>query len=110
MIARWVALAALAAALAVPVARGTAQVRSGETHRFVPQRFYNTYSAAHPPALRIRPGDRVITKTVDAAGFDWDGKNVTPGGNPETGPFYIEGAEPDDVLVVTFEKIEPNRT
>ena len=26
-----------------------------------------------------------------------------------TGPFYVEGAEPGDVLVVRFEKIEPSR-
>jgi amidase len=82
---------------------------SAETHRFVPDHFFNTYSAAHAPVLRIKPGDRVITKTVDAAGVDWNGKSVTTGPNPETGPFHIEGAEPGDVLVVTFEKIETNR-
>ena len=38
------------------------------THQFVPERFYNTFSFAHPPALRIKPGDRVVTKTVDAGG------------------------------------------
>ena len=38
--------------------------------------FYNTYSFAHPPALRIKPGDRVVTKTIDAAGVDWNGKTV----------------------------------
>jgi hypothetical protein len=27
-----------------------------ETHRFTPTQFYNTWSAAHPPALRIKPG------------------------------------------------------
>jgi amidase len=80
-----------------------------ETHRFIPQQFYNTYSAAHPPALRIKPGDRVITKTIDAAGVDADGKAVGIGPNPQTGPFYVEGAEAGDMLVVTFEKIEPNR-
>jgi amidase len=90
------------------VPSGGAQVRA-ETHRFVAQHYYNTYSAAHPPALRVRPGDRVSTKTVDAAGVDWDGNTVAAGGNPETGPFYIEGAEPDDTLVVTFDRIEPNR-
>ena len=30
-------------------------------HTFTPERFYNTFSFAHPPALRIKPGDRVIT-------------------------------------------------
>src|SRR5436190_13495512 len=80
-----------------------------ETHRFVPTQFYNTYSAAHPPALRIRPGDRVATKTIDAAGTDWDGKSVAAGPNPQTGPFYVEGAEVGDMLAVTFDKIETNR-
>ncbi len=81
-----------------------------ETHHFIPQTFYTTYSDAHPPALRIKPGDRVITKTIDAGGVDWNGKSVARGGNPETGPFYIEGAEPGDIIVITFEKIETNRT
>jgi acetamidase/formamidase len=83
--------------------------QSPEVHQFVPQQFYTTYSAAHPPALRIKPGDRVITKTIDAAGTDWNGKAVSPGGNPQTGPFYIEGAEVDDTLVVSFDTMEPNR-
>jgi amidase len=81
-----------------------------ETHRFIPQQFYNTYSFAHPPALRVKPGDRVITKTIDAAGADWNGTSVASGPNPQTGPFYVEGAEPGDMLVVTFEKLETNRT
>ena len=80
-----------------------------ETHRFVPQQFYNTFSGAHPPALRIKPGDRVITKTIDAGGTDWDGKAVASGPNPQTGPFYVEGAEPGDTLVVTIDKLDTNR-
>jgi amidase len=80
-----------------------------ETHTFIPTVFYNTYSFAHPPALRIKPGDRVITKTIDAGGVDWNGKSVASGGNPETGPFYIEGAEPGDMIVVSIEKVETNR-
>jgi amidase len=87
----------------------TAPAQSPQTHRFTPTTFYTTYSFAHPPALRIKPGDRVITKTIDAAGVDWNDKSVSGGGNPQTGPFYIEGAEPEDMLVVTIEKIEPNR-
>jgi amidase len=35
---------------------------------------------------------------------------VSGGPNPETGPFYIEGAEPGDAIVVTIEKLETNRT
>src|SRR5262245_63007012 len=86
-----------------------ATTQSSQTHRFTPTTFYTTYSLAHRPALRIKPGDRVVTKTIDAAGVDWNDKSVSPGGNPQTGPFYIEGAEPEDMLVVTIEKIEPNR-
>jgi len=98
-----VARLAVAAAMLAPCSL------AAETHRFVPDRFYNTYSAAHPPALRIKPGDTVVTKTIDAAGVDWNGKSVGQGPNPQTGPFFVEGAEPGDVLVVTFVKIETNR-
>jgi len=91
-----------AAVIAVPL-------RAADTHRFVPATFYNTYSFAHPPALHVKPGDRVVTKTIDASGVDWNGKTVSSGPNPETGPFYIDGAEPGDMIVVTFEKIETNR-
>jgi acetamidase/formamidase len=82
---------------------------AADTHTFIPQAFYNTYSFAHPPALRIKPGDRIITKTADASGVDWNGKTVASGPNPQTGPFYVEGAEPGDMLVVTIEKLETNR-
>jgi acetamidase/formamidase len=79
------------------------------THQFVPERFYNTFSFAHPPALRIKPGDRVVTKTVDAGGVDWNGRSVAQGPNPQTGPFYVEGAEPGDLLVVSIDRIAVNR-
>ncbi len=105
MTASRVTLAFIACVLAGAVIESQAQ----RTHIFVPQEFYTTYSFAHPPAVRIKPGERVVTKTIDAGGTDWDGKSVSPGGNPQTGPFYVEGAEPDDTLVVTFEKIETNR-
>jgi acetamidase/formamidase len=80
-----------------------------ETHRFIPSVFYNTFSSAHVPALRIQSGDRVVTSTVDDMGIDASGKTVAPGPNPQTGPFYVEGAEPGDLLVVTIDTLEPNR-
>ena len=82
---------------------------SAETHRFAPSTFFNTFSFAHPPALRIKPGDRVITVTIDAFGFDANERQVASAPNPQTGPFYVEGAEPGDMLVVTLNRIEPNR-
>jgi len=87
-----------------------ASLAAAETHRFIPDHFFNTFSGAHAPVLRIKPGDHVVTKTIDAAGADWDGKLVTSGPNPQTGPFYVEGAEPGDMLVVKIDKIETNRT
>jgi acetamidase/formamidase len=97
-------LVLLAAALLLPAGS------SGETHRFEPKVFHNTFSFAHPPVLRIRPGDRVVTRTIDARGFDAENRKVGERPNPQTGPFYVEGAEPGDVLVVQVERIEPNRT
>jgi amidase len=87
----------------------TASSVDADTHRFLPDKYFNTYSFAHPPALRIKSGDRVVTKTIDAAGTDWNGKSVATGPNPQTGPFYVEGAEPGDMLIVTVEKIDTNR-
>jgi len=98
----------LAVVLAVAfVAQLQAQAPAART--FIPERFYNTFSFAHPPAMRIKPGERIVTKTADAAGVDWNGKQVAQGPNPQTGPFFVEGAEPGDMLVVSFEKLEINR-
>jgi acetamidase/formamidase len=80
-----------------------------ETHRFEPTAYHNTFSFAHPPVLHIKPGDKVITKTIDARGFDAQNNKVGERPNPQTGPFFVEGAEPGDVLVVRLEKIEPAR-
>ena len=82
---------------------------TGKTHQFTATEYYNTFSFAHPPALRISPGDRVVTQTIDAGGRDQNGVSVAKGPNPQIGPFYVDGAEPGDVLVVRLEKIEPNR-
>ena len=52
---------------------GSPTLMVAETHRFTPTVYYPTYSFAHPPALRIKPGDRVITRTIDAGGNDENG-------------------------------------
>lgn len=78
------------------------------THHFQPTH-YHIAIGSHEPVLRIAPGDTVITTTVDAGGGDQTGTQVTPRGNPQTGPFYVEGAEPGDTLVVRLDKIAPNR-
>ena len=82
---------------------------AAETHHFEPIDYHNTFSFAHQPVLWIKPGDTVVTKTIDARGFDAENNKVGERPNPQTGPFFIEGAEPGDVLVVHFDKIEPSR-
>ena len=78
------------------------------THRFEPTRFYSAIGS-HEPALRITDGDTVITTTLDAAGYDARGERLATGGNPMTGPFFVEGAEPGDALAVTIDRLTPNR-
>ena len=78
------------------------------THRFLPDR-YHTALGTYDPALRVADGDTVITTTVDAAGGDAANRPVTPGGNPQTGPFHVEGAEPGDTLAVRLDRLRPNR-
>ena len=91
----------LAVALVGAGATAEAGQATGTTHQFEATTYYNTFSFAHPPALRIRPGDRVVTKTIDAGGYDENNDQVANGPNPQIGPFYVEGAEPGDVLVVS---------
>lgn len=78
------------------------------THHFRPDRYHTTIGA-HEPALRIADGDSVDTTLVDASGRDHTADPVTPGGNPQTGPFFVEGAEPGDALEVTIDRMTPNR-
>lgn len=76
---------------------------------FEPKEFHRVFSDAIPPVLHIFPGDTVRTWTVDAGGRDSAGVRRSQGGNPETGPFYIEGAFPGDTLVVKLNKVRLNR-
>ena len=80
-----------------------------QTRNFEPAAFHRFFSGTIPPALHINPGDTVRTTTVDAGGRDASNKRRSNGGNPETGPFYVEGAMPGDTLVVKFNRIRLNR-
>src|SRR5919106_1752900 len=75
----------------------------------VAETYYNTFSRAHPPLARIKPGVAVNTKTIDASGRDDKGMVRARPSNPLTGPFYVEGAEPGDALVVRFSRVRMNR-
>ena len=77
-------------------------------HEFSPTHYHTTIGW-HDPVLEIDSGDTVATTTVDARGRDHTGERVTPRGNPQTGPFYVRGAEEGDTLVVRFDQLTPNR-
>jgi amidase len=83
-------------------------LRPMATHHFQPTH-YHIAIGSHEPVLRIGDSDTVITTTVDAFGKGASDTPVTPRGNPQTGPFYIEDAEPGDTLMVQLDRIRPNR-
>jgi amidase len=78
-------------------------------HDFTPTVFYRRFSPENKPVLTVSPGDTIHTTTVDAGGTDEKGVTRVLGGNPETGPFYIETAAPGDTLVVRITKLRLNR-
>jgi amidase len=82
---------------------------SPQRHEFTPTTFFRQFSASNKPVLEIAPGDTVHTTTVDAGGTDEHGIRRVLGGNPETGPFYVQTAWPGDTLVVHFHHIRLNR-
>ncbi|MFO1132059.1 MAG: acetamidase/formamidase family protein [Hyphomicrobiales bacterium] len=77
-------------------------------HSFTPQTLHNSIGS-HAPALVIASGDTVTAATADAHGFDWRGVEIACRPNPMTGPFFIEGAEPGDTLLVTIRDIRMTR-
>lgn len=90
----------IAAALAlVPVATGRAQ----DTVRFTPTVGYPTF-AVRDPVLRIKPNTVLISNTMHGAYYTREG-GAFPG---EVGPFYIEGATTNDMVVVRILRVMPN--
>ena len=80
-----------------------------QRHEFTPTTFEREFSSRTRPVLTIWPGDTVHTTTVDAGGADEKGVTHVLGGNPQTGPFFIQSAMPGDVLGVRFDRIRLNR-
>jgi len=79
--------------------------------RFKPTKYFSEFSSANAPVLTIRPGDTIYTSTVDCDGFDSLGHKLTEGDavNPLTGPFYVDGAQPGDILKVTLVNLSFSR-
>ena len=74
--------------------------------KFEPSQGVPTF-AVREPVLRVAPGSTVETRTFSKPGDYYE----KPGGAwpGEVGPFYIEGATPDDTLVVRILRLRPNR-
>jgi acetamidase/formamidase len=78
------------------------------THHLDDQHPHAFWDNAHPPRLRIKPGDTVVFETLEASA-----NQVRPQSShdvvahldfgvihPLTGPVYVQGAEPGDALEV----------
>lgn len=113
-------------AASLPAQQSTSQ--SGEVYRLEPTPktvAWGHYDAKTPPVLRIKSGDAADIRTLisfspdqlEAAGAQSgevepslrdiyrEVQDKGPGGHILTGPIYVEGAEPGDVLEVQIEKI-----
>jgi len=86
-----------------------------ETYRPSPSEFAWTFGGAEP-VLSVRPGAVMELWTEDAFGgkvrgpADLVSKVIEfPFVNPQTGPFFVEGAEPGDTIALHFVSVEPSR-
>src|SRR5215470_13725822 len=62
--------------------------------------------AVREPVLRLKPGAVVQTRTFSKSGDYYErAGGAWPG---EVGPFYIEGATPNDTLVIKILRLRPN--
>jgi acetamidase/formamidase len=84
-------------------------------YRPLPEEFAWTFGGVEP-VRRVRPGDVLELWTEDAFGGRVRGPDDLvsrviefPFVNPQTGPFYVEGAGPGDTLAIHFISLEPAR-
>ena len=96
--------------------------RYPEAVHYLPRKRHTySFSPSHPPAMTVRPGEMIQVQTHDcyagrlfvpglspddAASMSFDNDDDV---NPATGPIYVEGAMPGDVLSVTMHHIHPGR-
>jgi acetamidase/formamidase len=87
------------------------------TSRFVPtaEQYAWTFGG-YGPVMRIRPGEVLDVFTEDAFGGRIRSSEDLPSGtvaypfvNPQTGPFYVEGAEVGDTLAIHLLDVQPAR-
>jgi acetamidase/formamidase len=87
------------------------------TTRFVPrpEQYAWTFGGCEP-VMRVRPGDVLELFTEDAfagqirSSDDLPSRTIVyPFINPQTGPFFVEGAEPGDTLAIHLIDVQPAR-
>jgi amidase len=88
-----------------------------EAVQVIPESYSYVFSPYREPIARVRPGERVTIRCEDAFESRIRSTADVPSRalagakflNPQTGPIYVEGAEPGDTLAVRIEQIEPTR-
>lgn len=88
-----------------------------QTVEVKPEDYSYVFNPYREAIARVRPKDRVVIHTNDAFESRITKKEDLPSRalatakflNPQTGPIYVEGAEPGDTLAVQIESIEPTR-
>lgn len=80
-----------------------APLAAQDTVRFTPSVGHPTF-AVREPVLRVKPGTVLISNTMHGAYYTEQG-GAFPG---EVGPIYVEGATPNDILVVRIISVRPN--
>jgi acetamidase/formamidase len=85
---------------------------------FRPERSQYTYTfGGAKPIMSVKPGSLMRLWSEDAFNFALTSVDDLPSQkidiryvNPQTGPFYVEGAEPGDTLVLHIVELEPARS
>jgi acetamidase/formamidase len=93
------------------------QSSEGGTVEVVPKDYSYVFNPYREPIVRVKPEERVTIHTNDAFESRITTKEDLPSRalatakflNPQTGPIFVEGAEPGDTLAVHIEGIEPTR-
>jgi len=88
-----------------------------DTIEVKPDTYSYVFSPYQKPIARVREGETITIYTDDAfesriqTVLDLPSKalSTTKFLNPQTGPIFVEGAEPGDQLAVSIERIEPTR-
>jgi len=84
-----------------------------------PETTVDVYSPGHAPVLTVDPGDTVLVRSLDAAGYLARQEFPGDAGQPKmftgefrghclTGPIAVRGAEPGDMLAVRLVSLRPD--